>query len=79
MTRTVSRVGYSLLVAVGLGYLATTDIGLSAQQTTARPPNIVLIFTDDQGYGDLGSYGHPTLRTPVLDALAAEGQRWTSF
>ena len=51
---------------------------MSAQQGS-RPPNIVLIFTDDQGYGDLGSYGHPTLRTPVLDALAAEGQRWTSF
>ncbi len=42
-------------------------------------PNIVLIFTDDQGYGDLGSYGHPTLRTPHLDRLALEGQRWTNF
>jgi hypothetical protein len=44
-----------------------------------RPPNFIVIFTDDQGYGDLGSYGHPTIRTPHLDRLAAEGQRWTSF
>ncbi|MCB1233361.1 MAG: sulfatase-like hydrolase/transferase, partial [Verrucomicrobiae bacterium] len=31
------------------------------------------------GYGDLGCYGHPTIRTPQLDRMAAEGQRWTSF
>jgi arylsulfatase A len=44
-----------------------------------RPPNFIIILADDQGYGDLGSYGHPTIRTPNLDRLAAEGQRWTSF
>ncbi|MEX2672863.1 MAG: sulfatase [Phycisphaeraceae bacterium] len=44
-----------------------------------RPPNIIIIFTDDMGYGDLGSYGHPTIDTPHLDRMAAEGQRWTSF
>src|SRR5712691_9386689 len=44
-----------------------------------RPPNFIIILADDQGYGDLGSYGHPTLRTPHLDRMAAEGQRWTSF
>jgi arylsulfatase A-like enzyme len=44
-----------------------------------RSPNFIIILTDDQGYGDLGSYGHPTLRTPNVDRMAAEGQRWTSF
>jgi len=44
-----------------------------------RPPNIVILFADDLGYGDLGSYGHPYIRTPNLDALAAAGQRWTDF
>src|SRR5687768_9246152 len=44
-----------------------------------RPPNIVVILADDLGYGDLGSYGHPTIRTPAVDRMAAEGQRWTSF
>lgn len=44
-----------------------------------QPPNIVLIMTDDMGYGDLGCYGHPTIRTPRLDRLAAEGMRFTQF
>ena len=44
-----------------------------------RPPNFIIIFTDDQGYGDLGSFGHPTMRTPHLDRMAAEGQKWTQF
>ena len=43
------------------------------------PPNIVIIFTDDQGYGDLGSYGSEILQTPHLDELASEGTRFTSF
>ena len=45
----------------------------------ADRPNIVLIFADDLGYGDLGCFGHPTIRTPNLDALAAKGVRLTSF
>jgi arylsulfatase A-like enzyme len=39
----------------------------------------VLVFADDLGYGDLSSYGHPTIRTPNLDGLAREGMRLTSF
>src|SRR5690606_22386982 len=42
-------------------------------------PNIVLIFADDLGYADLGSFGHPTIKTPNLDALANRGVRLTSF
>ena len=45
----------------------------------SRPPNIVLVFTDDQGYGDLSCYGHPTIHTPHVDALAAGGTKLTQF
>ena len=45
----------------------------------AEQPNIVVIFCDDLGYGDLGCFGHPTIRTPRLDKMAREGQRWTQF
>jgi arylsulfatase A len=44
-----------------------------------RKPNFVVIFADDLGYGDLSSFGHPTIDTPRLDRMAAEGQRWTDF
>jgi len=42
-------------------------------------PNVVLIFVDDMGYGDLGSYGHPLIKTPNLDQMANDGIRLTSF
>ena len=42
-------------------------------------PNVVLIITDDVGYGDIGSYGAPDIRTPNIDGLAAEGVRFTDF
>ena len=44
-----------------------------------RPPNIVLILADDLGYGDLGCFGQKVLKTPRLDAMAAQGMRFTQF
>ena len=44
-----------------------------------RLPNIVVIFCDDLGWGDVGCFGNPTIRTPQLDRMAAEGQKWTQF
>ena len=52
---------------------------LSLQAAEPARPNFLIIFTDDQGYGDLGCQGSTTLRTPRLDRLATEGTRFTSF
>ena len=42
-------------------------------------PNFIIIFTDDQGYNDLGCFGSKNIKTPNIDQLAAEGRRYTSF
>lgn len=52
---------------------------ISSIAQAETPPNIVVIFCDDMGWGDLGCFGNPTIRTPRLDQLAHEGQRWTQF
>lgn len=44
-----------------------------------RPPNVVIIYADDMGYGDLGCYGNKDIRTPNIDRLAADGVRFTDF
>jgi len=51
---------------------------VAAPQAEASP-NVVIIYADDLGYGDLGCYGNPTIRTPHLDRLAAEGMKFTQF
>lgn len=50
-----------------------------SSKSAQKQPNFVIIFADDMGYGDLGCYGHPTIVTPNLDRMAAEGQKWTNF
>lgn len=43
------------------------------------PPNFIVIYVDDMGYGDLGINGHPSIRTPNLDRMAQEGVRFTNY
>ncbi|GAB5559973.1 MAG: sulfatase [Synoicihabitans sp.] len=52
---------------------------LSSSLFAGSPPNFVVIFCDDLGYGDLGAFGNPTIRTPHLDRMAVQGQKWTQF
>lgn len=67
-----SRVASRLTIVLILTWIA--GIALAAER-----PNIVIIFTDDQGYGDLACYGNESNKTPRLDQLAKEGTRFTSF
>jgi len=61
-------------------FLGAFSILIAQSSLSARDqPNFVLIFCDDLGYGDLGSYGHPSIRTPNLDKMAADGMRLTDF
>lgn len=67
----------SLLTALWLAPLAALP-GAGAPKRPAKP-NILLIVTDDQGYGDLSLHGNPHLRTPHLDRLAASGVQFERF
>ena len=58
---------------------AATGAGCWGAGARAQGPNVVLIFADDLGYGDLGSYGSTTIRTPNLDRLAQQGMRFTDY
>ena len=66
----------TLLMAAWVSLPAGTTIPTA---WAAQPPNIIIIMADDLGYGDLGCYGHPSIRTPNLDRMAAEGLRFTDF
>ncbi len=54
-------------------------ISAGCDKKEAKLPNIIIIFTDDQGYADLGCYGAKDFETPNIDRLADEGMRFTSF
>ena len=69
----ISRILFFSVLFVTIHFLALLT------QAEDRPPNFVVIFCDDLGYGDLGCFGHPTIRTPNLDRMAAEGMKLTQF
>ena len=58
--------------------MAAVPSSFAAQATPGRP-NVIILFADDLGWGDLGCYGHPAFKTPNLDRLAREGARLTNF
>ncbi len=49
------------------------------KETKTNPPNVILIFTDDQGYQDVGTFGSPDIKTPHLDQMAKDGVKLSSF
>jgi arylsulfatase len=66
------------LIAICISLLTLNSSSARSAEPT-RPPNIVFIFTDDQGYGDVGCYGAKGFETPNLDKLAKQGVRFTDF
>jgi len=66
------------IAGLGAGALALQNPAFAAAPTK-KTPNVIIIFADDMGYGDLGCYGHPTIQTPQLDQMARDGVRFTSF
>ena len=80
MLRTISNNHLlCLLIVVPLIILQSCDNQPPPAAASSDKPNFIIIFADDLGYGDLGAYGHPTIKTPHLDQMAEEGQKWTNF
>ncbi len=73
----IDRRGFLRVVGAGVASVAMPSFLLARQK--AKRPNFVIIYADDLGYGDLGCFGHPTIRTPNLDRMAAEGAKLTQF
>ena len=67
------------LKSVGLGAAAMAMPRMLRAAAKDKPPNFVIIFTDDQGYQDVGCFGSPDIKTPNLDRMAAEGMKFTDF
>lgn len=75
MTKTIPILGLCNI----LPFTATVEAQTTPENTLPEKPNIVLIMCDDMGYGDLGCYGHPTILTPNIDRMAAEGMKMTQY
>ena len=67
------------LLRLFAGLILIAPISAGSQTPAGPRPNVILIMTDDVGYGDFGVYGAPDVRTPHIDALARDGVRLTDF
>ncbi len=79
MARGSTRREFLSQVAGVAALTAASATGTASEIKATSRPNIVLIIADDMGYGDLGCYGCPDIRTPVIDNLASEGVLFTNF
>ena len=69
----------TLSIVVWLSFSPLITSTQDASNSAERPPNIVIIFTDDQGWGDLSCYGSEEIPTPNIDRLAKEGMKFNNF
>jgi len=79
----LNRRSFLKALSVGAASLAipgcTNDYQRSGGKGSVDKPNFIIIFTDDQGYQDVGCFGSPHINTPNLDRMAAEGMKFTDF
>ena len=67
------------ILSILISLLVLSSCNTKVESKTSNPPNVVIVFTDDQGYQDLGSFGSPNISTPHLDQMAKEGLKLTNF
>jgi len=84
MNKDLSRRGFLKVIGLGAASLTmpgclSVSQGVAGKASDGGPPNFIIIFCDDLGYGDLGCFGSKKHRTPNLDQMAEEGMRFTSF
>ena len=86
-SRRILRIGWSRRDADSVAFYRSGSVaaaillllGLAATVHARTPPNVILVMTDDQGYGDLSCHGNPILKTPHLDQLYRDSVRFTDF
>ena len=78
MKTNVKTTALKMLIAV-FAVLIVCGCSFAAKVKNTGRPNIILVMTDDQGYGDLACHGHPFIKTPNLDKLYAQSTRFTDF
>jgi arylsulfatase A-like enzyme len=78
-TSDCTRRDFLRAVGVATASLAVPGCASANRGTGRAKPNFVIIFADDQGYQDVGCFGSPTIKTPNLDQMAAEGMKFTDF
>lgn len=66
-------------IKISLALLSVPLCQAAAKENKNDRPNIVIIYCDDMGYGDIGVTGHPDIKTPNLDRMALDGMRFTNY
>ncbi|MHC4756694.1 MAG: sulfatase-like hydrolase/transferase, partial [Planctomycetota bacterium] len=75
--KSFSRRDFLRCLGLGTGALFLNSVVKGQQPPPSKRPNVIVFLADDLGYGDLGCYGHPFIKTPNLDKFARQGTRFT--